>query len=333
MRRDDKATRAAAVFAVATHVLALGAIGKYARPFPHAQAARATPLAEVAELSVGVDDVVEAAQPAAARPGGSLRTTTVRTLRRASSLRMDDASAAEPTVVTTRSPSHAAETWSPSFLPPAPVATVANADLARGAAWLPSRDTPPETTTAAEASVRDAVNAGDRAFGMSPGAPLKELAHVSVRQSRAPTTGRARIEVRTDREGAVVAVRVLDAKGDRDGWDDAARAIAEAARGRRLHVPADAAGLSVMLDVASYMTTASGVSRGESKVHVASPMGTGGTGDVKASPAPQPLRFNLIVGPNQVDARVHLGVGDIAHDASHPDRRTITVEIAEERGF
>ena len=181
---------------------------------------------------------------------------------------------------------------------------------------------------AAVASIRAELSRRDRAIGMSAGAPLLALTRDVVRRSRAPTSGRARFEIRTDPSGVVASVRVVDASASHEAWNDAAQTLARESRSRTLAVPRGARGIAVTIEVLSSVKTASGIDRGETSVSVASPVATGAA---KASRADQPLRFNLVIGPNQVDATMHLGPGDAAHDATSIDQRIVSAQIVDER--
>lgn len=187
---------------------------------------------------------------------------------------------------------------------------------------------PPEN--GAVASMRAELNQRDRALGLSPGAPLLSLTRNTVRRSSAPTFGHVRFEFRTDENGVVTAVRVVDASSDRAAWNIVAQTLAAEARARKLSVPRGAHGIAVIIDVSTSVKTASGIDRGESSVSVASPAATG---TVKASRAEQPLRFGLVVGPNQIDATMHQGVGDALNNATTPDQRIIVARVVDERAL
>ena len=181
------------------------------------------------------------------------------------------------------------------------------------------------------ASVRAELYRRDRAIGMSVGGPLLALTRDVVRRSRAPTSGRARFEFRTDSAGVVASVLVVDASANHEAWNEAAQTLAREARARTpLAVPANARGVEVTIEVASSMKTASGIDRGETSVSVASPVATG---VAKKSRADRPLRFDLVIGPNQIDVTMHLGPGDVAHDATSADQRVVSAQIVDERAL
>jgi hypothetical protein len=183
---------------------------------------------------------------------------------------------------------------------------------------------------AATASVRAELSRRDRAIGMSVGAPLLALTRDVVRRSRAPTSGRARFEFRTDSAGVVASVNVVDASASREAWNEAAQTLAREARTRTLAVPPNTRGVAVTIEVASSMKTASGIDRGETSVSIASPVATG---VAKKSRADQPLRFGVVIGPNQIDITMHLGPGDAAHDATSADQRVVSAQIVDERAL
>ena len=54
---------------------------------------------------------------------------------------------------------------------------------------------------------------------------------------------------------------------------------------------------------------------------------------MKESRADQPLRFNVVLGPNQVDATMHFGLGDALLDATASQKRVVAVRIVDERAL
>ncbi len=98
----------------------------------------------------------------------------------------------------------------------------------------------------------------DIELGFIPAGELVTLTRDTVRASRAPTIGYARLELHIDGAGILASVEVLDASSDRAEWDEVAADIMKAAHGHVARVPSGARGVVLTLEVTSALKTASG---------------------------------------------------------------------------
>lgn len=116
-------------------------------------------------------------------------------------------------------------------------------------------------TLSPSAALRDAIARGEQARGLTASGPLLAAARVAANIAAAPAEGSATLSINVGADGSVSSVTV-----DHGAWKATANALRSALTGRRLQVPAGAAGLSVDLRVEARVTNAPRLLTGEEKV-------------------------------------------------------------------
>jgi hypothetical protein len=107
-------------------------------------------------------------------------------------------------------------------------------------------------------SVTDALHERDVSLGLGSAGPVITVAEELTRPSDAPVNSRAVFEVTANGRGEVTGLQLLDVSGGRLQWEKVATAMREALRGRTLHVPSGAGGVSITLEVTSRWQLPSG---------------------------------------------------------------------------
>jgi hypothetical protein len=99
--------------------------------------------------------------------------------------------------------------------------------------------------------------AHDRELGLGPEGPAIAALSDATMSSVAPLRGRALFIVRTDGDGLVSAIDLIDSAGG-TGWMDAGRIAFEKLRGKKLAIPRGASAMNMHIEVRSEMKLPNG---------------------------------------------------------------------------
>lgn len=134
------------------------------------------------------------------------------------------------------------------------------------------------------------VDEASRPAGGGSGGPVVTAAH-EVAMEYAPMSGFALFTVKTDGEGAVVSVSVVDVGSDLTGWTGVAKALQKKLQAKKLVVPTGASGVAVTVRVDAKLTMPSGAPSGKafSPYALKGGLNVGGTFDLSDIGA-KPLR-------------------------------------------
>ena len=169
----------------------------------------------------------------------------------------------EPTSPSPPRPADSGESW--SLARPAPY------DLGIGTYWktfAAANSDQPSSVSSGEPSkpsspsldqtVRDALDARDRAVGLGREGPLLSAAHEAASPSFAPDVGSAELDIESDSTGHVVSAHVVSASGEVSAWNDVARELVRLMSSKSLRPPRNGRGLRTRLRIVAERTLPSG---------------------------------------------------------------------------
>jgi hypothetical protein len=141
-----------------------------------------------------------------------------------------------------------------------------------------------------------------------------------------------------DASGLVSDVHVVDSSEERSTWDDVAKDVQLEASRRVVPIPARSRGSSLLLDVTTYLPTASGVD-GTNELTTSSPIQRrfddvrpdAPPASIRGGHSAQPRKLDLVIAPNQIDLTIRQGVGDLLLDATKAPTRVVAVRVVDER--
>jgi hypothetical protein len=247
--------------------------------------------------------------------------------------------------VVTAPPAASGAAWSFSaVVSPAPLPTSGGSDALDSATRAGTRAAVAEGAARDEQrALRDALapRPTDRAILTGASGVLVPLTRDVVRRSHAPMRGDARLAFVIDAAGLVVDVHVVDASAERTTWSEVAQDLALEAHRKVVPVPKGARGVSLTLDVTSYLPSTSGVS-GANELTTSSPLqerfdsarpGAPPPGTIRGGRSTQPRKLDLVIAPNQIDFTIRQGVGDLLVDHAVAAQRVVTVNVVDERAL
>lgn len=130
--------------------------------------------------------------------------------------------------------------------------------IGRSNPFLPRRGEPePDLTKPRREKMRATGLAHDTQLGLGPEGPALTALSDSTRTSMAPLQGRATFLVRSDRDGLVSSIDLIDSEGG-GGWLEAGKLAFEALKAKRFRVPEGANGLAMRIEVTSGMKLPNG---------------------------------------------------------------------------
>lgn len=169
----------------------------------------------------------------------------------------------EPTAPRSPKPADSDQPW--SLARPAPY------DLGIGTYWKsvatnagggPSSVSPEEpprpSAPSLDRTVRDALDAHDRALGLGREGPLMSAAREAASPSFAPDVGSAELDIESDSTGKVISAYVVSASGEVSAWKGVARELVRLMSSKPLRPTRNGRGLRTHLRIVAERTLPSG---------------------------------------------------------------------------